>query len=210
MYQLNSKTKVDKLFKLADLLKRMKVDKGIKAEAIHIESVTLEHIIGTGTIHIKNDASCKEIFIYRIKLKKKLVPVLFIKGLDEMTQLHTFFVLEYEGQVKEVGIYRELNEEHIRRGKLYESEWQEENLKELPYCSSIYEIYRQMMMDLVPLRAKEDEPLRYFLERYNQIQKLQKDIKAMDQKAQKEKQPRRKLDLGREVNKLRDELKQLM
>lgn len=210
MYSLNSKTKVNKVFKLADLLKLIKADKQIKAEAKMIESVVLEHVINEETIHIAGDTACREIYIFRIKLNQKDTPELFIKALDEITQLHTYFILEYSNQVKEMGIYREVQDEHIERGKSYTTQWQEEALKELPYCHKLVDVYEALMVSLIPLERRQNETLGQCLERYEQVMKLEKEIEVMVHKAQKENQSRKKLDLARKVTKLKAELKQMI
>lgn len=209
MYQLNSKTKVDKTFKVSDLLKKMKADKSIKAEAALVDAVILEHIINPDTIHTKNSEECKEIYVFRIKLKERQVPEQFLKKLDESIHLHTYFLLEHEGEIKELGIYREVKEEQIKRGKWYQSDWQGEKLETMPYCGSIKEVYEQLMMSLVPLETRENEGLKEFLERYTKLQRLEKELSIIENKAQKEKQPRKKLELGRTGRKIKEELNQL-
>lgn len=210
MYSLNSKTKVDKAFKMTDLFKLIKADKMIKQDAAIVQSVVLEHVLNPQTIHLKNDDKCQEIYIFRIKLKEKRVPELFIKKLDEVIELHTYFILEYESEVKELGIHRVIYESTIKRGKLYEIPWQEEVEENMPYCHKLKDIYDRLMMTLVPLESKEEEDLEAFLCRYEEVQKLQREIVTLTRKAQTEKQPRKKLDIGREVTKLKAQLQQII
>lgn len=210
MYSLNSKTKVDRAFKMTDLFKLIKADKMIKQDARIIKSVVLEHVLNPETIHIQNDSKCHEIYILRMKLKEKQVPELFIKKLDEATELHTYFVLECEGEVKELGIYREVHEGTIKRGKLYETPWQEETAEIMSYCHTLKDVYDRLIMTLVPLGPKENERLGDFLCRYEQVEKLQREIATLTRKAQVEKQPRKKLDIGREVTKLKAQLQQII
>lgn len=210
MYSLNSKTKVDKAFKMTDLFKLIKADKTIKQDAAIVESVMLEHVLNPQTIHLKNDDKCQEIYIFRIRLKEKQVPELFIKKLDETIELHTYFILEYESQVKELGIYRVIHESTIKRGKIYETPWQEEVEEDMPYCHKLKDLYDHLIMTLVPLESKEDENLEAFLCRYEEVQRLQREIVALTRKAQTEKQPRKKLDIGREVTKLKAQLQQII
>ena len=210
MYSLNSKTKVDKAFKMTDLFKLIKADRTIKQDAVIVDSVVLEHVLNPETIHIKNDDKCQEIYIFRIKLKQKQIPKLFIKKLDEVIELHTYFILEYKLQVKELGIYRIVHESTIKRGKLYETPWQEEVEENMPYCHKLKDVYDHLIMTLVPLESKENESLEAFLCRYEEVQKIQREIATLTRKAQTEKQPRKKLDIGREVTKLKAQLQQII
>ena len=93
MYSLNSKTKVDKVFKVGDLLKRITQDKAVKQEAKNIESFTLEYVLNPDTIHIQGNEQCHEIYIFRIKLKEKQVPEIFIKEFDKLIELHTYLLI---------------------------------------------------------------------------------------------------------------------
>lgn len=210
MYSLNSKTKVDKVFKVGDLLKRITQDKAVKQEAKNIESFTLEYVLNPDTIHIQGNEQCHEIYIFRIKLKEKQVPEIFIKEFDKLIELHTYFILECRDEVKELGIYREIHENGIKRGMVYETPWQEEMTEDMPYCHTLKDVYDSLFKTLIPLAPKEDETLEVFLERYEQVQKLQREIVTLTRKAQTEKQSRKKLDLGRQVTKLKAQLQQII
>ena len=84
-----------------------------------------------------------------------------------------------------------------------------EELKELPYCMSIKEIYDNLIFNLVDLKPVNNEEINWFLERFNNIQKLKKKINVLEKKAFREVQPRKKFDIGREIKKQKEKLKTL-
>lgn len=209
MFKFSSKTEVDKVFKMRELYKVIKADKTVKLDAIYIEKVTLTKVISFDTINMKSNEECREIYIFKIELKEKQVPLSFIKALDEATKLHTYFILQYGEQFKEICIYRQVQDDIIKFGKVYESDWQNEELKELPYCSSIKDVYKNLVFGLIPVVPNEDEELEEFIQRYSQIHKLKKEIVCLDKKAYQEKQPRKKFDIGRDIKNLQLKLNEL-
>lgn len=209
MFDLNSKTAVNRIFKTKDILKMINADKDIKKDASSIEKINLANVISEETFNIKADSSCKEIYIFYITLKEKRVPIDFIKAFDNIIELHTYFIFEFKEEFKEVCIYRYVEDNKIKRGKIYESEWGEKELKELPYCMNICEVYNYFVMNLVDLKKRENEDMNTYLERFNDIEKLKKEIKSLEKKAFKEAQPRKKFDIARKIRIQKEKLQEL-
>lgn len=207
MYALNSKTFVNKEFKKKEILKLIKGDKNIKKESSCIGKITLNNVISEDTLNMKFDDSCKEIYIFKIDLIEKIIPIEFIKSFDKVIELHTYFVFEYEEEIKELCIYRHIENNSIKRGNVYESNWNKQELKELPYCMNIKEIYNNLIFNLVDLKPNEDEEVNCFLERFSNVTKLKKEINALEKKAFKEVQPKKKFEMGRIIRKQKEELK---
>jgi hypothetical protein len=209
MFRFSSKTQVDRVFKIKELYKVIKADKEVKEEASYIDKVTVSKVISLDTVNMKSSEECKEIYIFEIELKEKQVPLKFIRSLEEVTKLHTYFVLKFGELIKEFCVHRLIQGDTIKFGKQFESEWRKEDLKELPYCGSIKDIYKNLVSSLIPIVLKENEELEQFIERYLQIQKLKKDIESLEKKAYQAKQPRKKFDLGRDLRNLKLKLKEL-
>lgn len=207
MFVFNSKTMINRVFTTKEILNLVNADKNIKKELVLIENLTLSNVINKNTLNMKSDESCKEIYIFKIKLKEKKIPLEFIKCLDKAILLHTYFLFQFEDEFKEMCIYRYIESNSIKRGNIYETDWSKKILKELPFCMSIQEIYNNLIFNLVPLNPNDNETLDCFLHRFNEIQKIKKEIKALEQKAFKEVQPRKKFDIGREIQKKREKLK---
>lgn len=207
MFQFNSKTSVNREFKIKDILKMVNADKDIKKDASCIGKITLSNVICKDTLNMKSDNLCREIYIFTIVLKEKKIPIDFIKKFDKVIELHTYFAFEFKNEVKELCIYRYIEDNVIKRCNIYESNWHRKELKEMPYCISIKEIYDNLIFNLVDLKPIESEEVDCFLERFNNIQKLKKKINVLEKKAFKEVQPRKKFDIGREIKKQKEKLK---
>ena len=209
MFDLNNKTEVNKVFKIREIFKMINADKDVKRDAEVIEKISLTNVISKETLNIKSDEYCKEIYVFNITLKEKRIPIDFIKAFDKNIELHTYFLFEYENEFKEVCIYRYVEDNSIKRGRIYENEWGNKESRELPYCINICEIYNKFILNLVDLNIRENENINDFLERFYNIKQLKKEISALEKKAFKESQPRKKFDIGREVKIKKEKLKEL-
>lgn len=179
MFQFNSNTIVNKELKVREIIKLINGDSLIKKEAVNIEKITLKNIISKDTLNIKSDEQCKEIYVFLIVLKQREVPINFIKAFDKFIQLHTYFVFQYKYYFKDLCIYRTIEDSVIRRGKLYEKDWEEEKLLEIPYCIDVLEVYKRLVMSFIDLKPRDEEELDTFIKRYDEIQKLKRDINIL-------------------------------
>lgn len=209
MFDLNSKTLVDREFKTKEILKMINADKDIKKDALSIEKIILTNVISEETFNMKANSLCKEIYVFNIRLKEKRIPIDFIKAFDRNIELHTYFIFEFEEEFKELCIYRYIEDNKIIRGNIYESEWSTKEVKQLPYCMNICEVYNYFVINLVNLKIRENENMNAFLERFNNIGKLKKEIQALEKKAFKEAQPRKKFDIARDIRAKKQKLYEL-
>ena len=210
MFEFNSKTAVNKEFKIREIFKMIKAGKSLKDNANSIERILLSNVLSEQTLNIKSDDSCREIYVFNIVLKEKQIPTDFIKEFDKFIELHTYFIFQYEDEVKEICIYRFIEDKNIKRIKLYESEWMEKEFKELPHCMSIKEVYDNLIFDLLPIKVRDNEDINSFIERYNNIEKIKKEISSLEKKAFKESQSKKKFEIGRLLRNKRENLHKLV
>ena len=100
MIELSSKTRVDKRFKLNELFKLTAADKTIKDSAKNVLSVTLTNVLSKDTLNLRQTGTVKEIYVFVIELSSDVIPAPFITALDKAINLHTIFVLRYDGKEK--------------------------------------------------------------------------------------------------------------
>lgn len=207
MFKFNSNTCVNKEFKIREILTLIGAKKEIRSEATIINNITLTDVISEETLNIKSNELCKEIYILKLDLKEKQVPLEFIKAFDKFIQLHTYFVLHYENEIKELCIYRYIENDEIKRGKAYEGPWHIKKFKALPYVINIGEIYRNLIFQLIELKPNDNESLNDYLNRYIRIQKLKKEIETLQKKAFRETQSKKKFEISKELRNKKDILR---
>lgn len=209
MFEFNSKTVVNRTLKKNELTKLIQMTPEIRQEMKYIEVVSLSQVLSYKTLHIEEKESCREIYVFDIQVSDKEVPYYFIKALDEVTALHTYFIISAKHLQKELCIYRIVTSECIKRHKLYETPWQEEKNSQLPHCTNMLHVYEALVESIIPLQKRDNEGLNILLHRHEQVQKIAKQIKSLEQKAAREKQPKKKFELARQLRELQGDFNQL-
>lgn len=210
MFELSSKTQVNRKFKLTELYKVMGADKAVKADAANILSVTLTNVLNKDTLNFSVKGAVKEIYLFEIVLNIKAVPALFISALDKATNFHTAFILSCENESILYGAFKEYGEKGMKVGKYYSTDWAPERLIPLPLgVSSLDEIYTAIIDELIPITAREGESTKDFVVRYGEIVRFKKEIEMLQHKVDTEKQSKRRFELNDELKQKKKELEDL-
>ncbi|MCM1043290.1 MAG: DUF4391 domain-containing protein [Corallococcus sp.] len=207
MFELSSKTQVNKKFKLTELYKVVGADKAIKADAANILSVTLTNVLNEDTLNFSARGEVKEIYVFEIVLTSKTVPTLFISALDKATNFHTVFTLRNGNNGMFYGAYEEYGERGMKIGKYYSSDWAEYKLIQLPpTVTCLEDIYTAMIDELIPITARKGESTKDFVNRYGEILRLQKEIEKLQRAVDNEKQSKKRFEFNAELKELKKEL----
>ena len=210
MYLFSSKTNVNRKFKLSELYKVMGADKDVKADAKNVLSVTLTNVLNGETLNLPSDkGDTKEIYVFEIVLSAKEVPTLFLAALDKATQFHTVFYLRCEESEMLYGAYKEYGEKGMKIGRYYATEWSEIRETPLPPVTSLDEMYTFFIDELIPISARKGETTRAFVERYDAVIKLKKEIEKLQKLVDKEVQPRRRFEYNKQLKQKKKELEEI-
>ena len=207
MFELSSKTQVNRKFKLIELYKLIGADKTIKADAVNILSITLTNVLNEDTLNFSAKGEVKEIYVFEIVLSSKTIPSLFISALDKVTNLHTIFVLRNGNKGMLYGAYKEYSEHGMKIGKYYSTDWMNCTPIALPLTVACLEdIYTAMIDELIPITARQGESTKDFVERYGEVVKLQKEVDKLQRMVDSEKQSKRRFELNDELKRKKKEL----
>ncbi len=210
MFELSSKTQVNKKFKMSELYKVIGADKAVKADAVNILSVTLTNVLNKDTLNFTAKGDVKEIYLFEIVLNSKTVPSLFISSLDKATNFHTAFILKYCDKCMLYGAFKEYGEKGMKVGKYYCTDWAEERTIVLPIgVNSLDEIYTAIIDELIPITARHAESTKDFVARYGEVVKLKKEIEKLQHLVDTEKQSKRRFELNDQLKQKKRELKEL-
>ncbi|MCI7094924.1 MAG: DUF4391 domain-containing protein [Clostridiales bacterium] len=208
MFDLSSKTKVNRRFRLAELYKLMAADKDIKADAKGILSVVLMNVLSQDTMNVPVGDIVKEIYIFYIELSSKSIPALFISSLDKAINLHTLFVLRFNDERMLYGCYKEKTEKGVKLGKYYSTDWTKAQTPiSLPLnVFSMDDIYTAIIDRLIPIAAKQNETTSDFVARYDMISKLKFEIDKKQRQVDNERQSKKRFEINDELKKLKEQL----
>ena len=170
MFDLSSKTQVNRRFRFTELYKMMAADKDIKADAKNILSV------------------------FAVELSDKTIPALFLSALDRAINLHTVFILRYGDERTLYGAYKEKTEKGVKVGKYYSTGWTSDTTPiPLPLnVNRIDDIYTSIIDELIPITARTGEETGEFVARYDRINKLKKEIEKKQRQVDTERQSKRR------------------
>ena len=208
MFDVSSKTIVDRKFRLAELYRLMSADKDVKANAKNILSITLSNVLSNDTLNLSEQGKVKEIYIFDIVLSDKTIPTLFIAALDKAINLHTIFILHNDDKAMLYGAYKEQTERGVKVGKYYSTEWKVATEKiALPLnVVRIDDIYTAIIDLLIPIEAKENESTEEFVARYAEITKLRAEIEKLERLVNSERQSKKRFELNAKLKELQKEL----
>ena len=211
MFELSSKTQVNRKFRLVELYKMMGADKDIKADAKNIVSVILTNVLSEDTMNLSSDGKVKEVYIFDIELNSKTLPTLFITSLDKAINLHTVFILKCNDEQMLYGCYKEKTEKGVKLGKYYGTDWTKEKTPiSLPLnVNNIDDIYTAIIDELIPITANQGEETSDFVARFDRINKLKNEIVRLQKQVDNERQPKKRFELKDELKKLKKELESL-
>jgi len=206
MFAFSTKTQVNKQFKLTDLLRQMGASKEAKADASEIESVTLKNVLSPTTLYCETNKSIKEIYVFEIRVKRRYVPEKFIKELDNSIKLHTLFNVLHEDYEYSLISYKS----GTNKGKYYCTYWENEADFEVPPVNNVPDLYKYILSKFLKYPPFETETTDEYIKRYNQLIKLDFQIRSTSTAIAKENQSKKKFEYNARLKKYIEEREKLI
>ena len=162
------------------------------------------------TLNLAPGTSVDEIEIIEIKLSSQELDEAVLRQIDKEVPYHILFVLECEGKYRAVIGYKEKSvsgKSAFKVDRYYFTDWMEES--ELPVriegltMDAVYENFvRQIAGPDLGQAAAGETTLKESIEIQKQREQLQKQITALEAKIRKEKQPKKKFEMVKELKNL--------
>ena len=209
MFRFSEKTQVNLQFKMLELFRTIKADKVVKADAGNVTKVTLSNVLSPDRTNMESSDNVKEIYVFDIELNSNKVPEKFIEALNKSINFQTLLTLSYNDKVKYIIAVKIIDDEKIKILRTFESDWQEEELEDMPSSVKLENIYKQMIakLTLYPFRTSED--FKQYVDRMSAIKKQKSEIEKQTKIMNAEKQPNIKIKLNDEIKQMKKELQQL-
>ena len=209
MFSFSSKTQVNRELKLRDVLHQIGADRDIKAEALNIKSLTLTNVINANTINCEPDEKYKEIYLFLIDMKDRIIPQSFITELDKSIRLHTFFIIRYEDEIATAMAFKSIaNKVTISRYEL--RDFRVDTLIEIPSFSNVPEAYKFLLSYQNQIARRREESPEEFISRINHVHRLQYQIEQTSNAIKHEVQPKKKYVYNTRLNEYKKELEELL
>lgn len=206
MKGFNSKTQTNNQFKLADLAKNLSMNAPEKDEFKQVESITLTHALNSETTGLKPTESIELIYIFRIKLKNKNIPLKFLKVLDKKTKAHTIYEIEKISGYTYIMANKRVADtigigEYIERAT--SEEWE---LPEYQKFNNLEDIYTTLLAFVLNLIKRPGETANDIAERKKRITELEKEVIKLERKKDNELQFNKKIELNEKIRALKTQI----
>ena len=209
MFRFSEKTQVNMQFKMLELFRTIKADKVVKADAGNVTKVTLSNVLSPDRTNMESSDNVKEIYVFDIELNTNKIPEKFIEALNKSINFQTLLTLKYNDKVKYIIAVKIIDDEKIKILRTFESDWQEEELEDMPSSVKLENIYKQMIAKLTLYPFRIDEDFKQYVDRMSAIKKQKSEIERQTKIMNTEKQPNIKMKLNDEIKQMKKELQEL-
>ena len=209
MFRFSEKTQVNIQFKMLELFRTIKADKIVKADAGNVTKVTLSNVLSPDRTNMESSDNVKEIYVFDIELNTNKIPEKFIEALNKSINFQTLLTLRYNDKVKYIIAVKIIDDEKIKILRTFESDWQEEELEDMPSSVKLENIYKQMIAKLTLYPFRIDEDFKQYVDRMSAIKKQKSEIEKQTKIMNAEKQPNIKMKLNDEIKQMKKELQEL-
>lgn len=210
MFKFPSSTKVEQNFKMSELLKMIKADKVLKADAQNILSVQMTNAISEQTTGLHSSDEVNEIYVMKIMLNSERVPNEFIKALDKTIRFQVLFEVHFDNKVKFLTEAKTINDDKLSVLRLFESEWKiYYPPEEMPLVSSLTELYKKVLTNFKEVNFRTGESLASWVQRVQEIEKTEKEFAKIEKLVNIESQPKKKFEYNAKLREIYEKLKGL-
>ena len=162
-----------------------------------IKKIRIINQLSPSTIHIDEGKAIKSIFFIEVELKHKEYRKSSIQLLDKLINQSKIMVLTFENEYKIV----------VNKVNLIESKW---SSKEEIYLQieglNLDKVYENFIRKIGNIEAEENKNIEDQIKQKEEKDKLIKQIQRLEKQAYKETQPRKKFELKKEIDSLKQKI----
>lgn len=187
-----------------------------------VERIVWKYKLAPETINLPASDSVPEIQVFELEMKQALdsdtLPEAVLRCIDRAVNFPIIFELtasngsdDAQRQIQAAAAYKRPNEAEAGKwvlGDYYATGWcpADTPRKQLPVAVDMARLYEQMLRQMIPVQARDNEPLKALVERHGRIQVKQREYQRLESKMYREKQFNRKVELNCKLRALQAEL----
>lgn len=180
-----------------------------------VEQITWLTKLATETINLPTKGSVSEIQIFGIQLKSPKLHQDVLRCIDGAIHHPILFELHHENYVQAIACFKRPSggdvTSRLLLSEYFATPWLpvDSGREDLPTALNLAVLYERLLLRLIPLPARSNEPLQALIERFDKIRVARRELDRAVSVLEKEKQFNRKVELNTTVRKLRTQLDQL-
>lgn len=187
-----------------------------------VASITWQYKLAPETLNLSASRAVPEIQVFTLALKPEGVtdeiPDDILRCIDRAIGFPLIFEMvasceegAVRDQVRVAATYKRPSEAEAGKwviGDYFATDWLPADGERvpLPVALDLNRLYEQMMRQLIPLPAREGEPIAVLAERHHQVAIKQRECRRLETRVHREKQFNRKIELNRQLRELKAEL----
>lgn len=179
-----------------------------------VQRINWAYKLAETTINLTGNAEVPEIQIFHIEAKGNDVPEAVLTAIDKAIPFPVIFEIHRGGgeanSVRMVAAHKQLAGGVPKISSYYTTDWLPHNVARLalPAAISLPTLYTALLAPLLPVSARSGQNTSEIAERLKAVQKLEREISALERKLRNEPQLNRKIELRRALKTKQAELEQ--
>ncbi len=179
-----------------------------------IEKMTWAYKLSPATINLPASEGVQEIQIFTISLKTGELSQDVLNAIDKAIPSPILFELKYGGKTRYAASYKRPSEADKSKwviSSYFQSGWINDNAKvsELPVVLNMGALYQSFLSNLSPLPFRKGENLNSLVSRVDLLCVKEREAEKLESRINREKQYNRRVELNRNLNLLKKEIKEL-
>lgn len=180
-----------------------------------VEQVTWQYKLASETINLPAKDGVSEIQVFGIQLKTPELSHEILRCIDGAIEHPILFELCHGDFMQAIACFKRPRGGDgggkLLLSEYFGTEWRpaDSPRTNLPASLNLHGLYERLLLRLIPLPARPQEPLRALIDRLGSIRTMERELDKAISAFEKEKQFNRKVELNSTVRKLRTQLDQL-
>lgn len=179
-----------------------------------VQRITWAYKLAQATIHLTGSMAVPEIQVFEIDAKGHDVTALVLAAIDKAIPFPIIFEITRgevnNRRVRMVAAHKQLGAGAPKLSAYYSTVWQPTDTERhpLPIAITLPSLHTALLDPLTPISTRPGERMSDVAARLQNVQKLERDITALERKLRTEPQLNRKIQLRRTLNSKQSELEQ--
>ncbi|HAT2094455.1 TPA: DUF4391 domain-containing protein [Legionella pneumophila] len=179
-----------------------------------VERMIWAYKLSPETTNLSSKDSIEEIQIFEIFLKGSELNNELLKTIDKVIPSPILFVIYDDQRIQYRAAYKRVSDADSTKwvvGDYFESTWMAKRYikSDLPQALDLKCLYHSLLLELIPLTARQDESIEQLLTRYQNLNLLERKSEQLKKKLQQEKQFKYKVEINAQLRDVKKQIEQL-
>lgn len=175
-----------------------------------VEQIVWQYKLAPETINLPARPGVPEIEVFGIQLKTRELSYDVLRAIDQAVQFPLIFELTHAGHTQVVACHKRPNEGDASRWVLsdyFTTGWMPASAERapMPLVLHLGGLYEQLLRTLIPLPARPHESMAALVDRFSQLQALQREVNKTAARLEKERQFNRKVEINARLRQLKSD-----